>query len=133
VDPAGDSPAAAASVRIDTPSARAEASARLRSRSACSRRHAARDTRSRTRRSRSSSRRGRRSRVTAERVVGRNLDQHDPEVVGILDPHLDQSPRLGRGFPDDRYSGRGQPVASRAVLSACLAGSGEQGTEPSDR
>jgi hypothetical protein len=42
---AGESPAAAASVRIETPSARAEASAQLRSRSACSRRHAARDTR----------------------------------------------------------------------------------------
>ena len=49
---AGESPAAAASVRIETPSARAEASAQLRSRSACSRRHPARDTRSSTRRSR---------------------------------------------------------------------------------
>jgi len=39
-------------VRIETPSARAEASAQLRSRSDCSRRHAARDTRSSTRRSR---------------------------------------------------------------------------------
>jgi len=45
-------PAAAASVRIETPSARAEASAQARSRSACSRRHAARDTRCSTRRSR---------------------------------------------------------------------------------
>jgi hypothetical protein len=49
---AGESPAAAASVRIETPSARAEASAQLRSRSACSSRHAARDTRRSTRRSR---------------------------------------------------------------------------------
>jgi ABC-type nickel/cobalt efflux system permease component RcnA len=49
---AGDSPAAAASLRTDTPSARAEASAQMRSRSACSRRHAARDTRRSTRRSR---------------------------------------------------------------------------------
>jgi hypothetical protein len=46
------SPAAAASVRIETPSARAEASAQARSRSPCSRRHAARDTRCSTRRSR---------------------------------------------------------------------------------
>ena len=46
------SPAAAASVRIETPSARAEASAQARSRSACSSRHAARDTRCSTGRSR---------------------------------------------------------------------------------
>jgi len=52
VHPAGESPAAAASVRIETPSARAEASAQARSRSACSRRQAARDTRCSTRRSR---------------------------------------------------------------------------------
>lgn len=25
----------------------------------------------------------------------------DLDAVGVLDPHLDQSPRLGRGFPDD--------------------------------
>ena len=46
----GESPAAAASVRIETPSARAGASARARSRPACSRRHAAGDTRCSTRR-----------------------------------------------------------------------------------
>jgi hypothetical protein len=46
------SPAAAASVRTETPSARAQATAQVRSRSACSRRHAARDTRCSTRRSR---------------------------------------------------------------------------------
>ena len=46
------SPAAAASVRIETPSARAGASAQARSRSACSMRHAPRDTRCSTRRSR---------------------------------------------------------------------------------
>ena len=49
---AGESPAALASARIEIPSARAEASAQLRSRPACSRRHAARDTRSSTRRCR---------------------------------------------------------------------------------
>jgi hypothetical protein len=41
---AGESPAAAASVRIEIPSARAEASVQARSRPACSRRHAACDT-----------------------------------------------------------------------------------------
>ena len=50
--PKDESPTAAASVRMDTPSARADANAHLRSRSACSSRHAARDTRSSTRRSR---------------------------------------------------------------------------------
>ena len=47
-----ESPAAAASARMDTPSGRADASAQLRSRPACSNRYAARDTRSSTRRSR---------------------------------------------------------------------------------
>jgi hypothetical protein len=41
----GDSPAAAASLRIEISSARAETSARTRSRSACSSRHPARETR----------------------------------------------------------------------------------------
>ena len=48
--------------------------------------------------------------------VGWNLDSDDPEAVGILDPRLKQYPGLGRGFPDDRYSGRGQPMASRVVV-----------------
>jgi hypothetical protein len=51
-------------------------------------------------------------------VVDRNLDQDGPEAVGIVDPHLDQSPGLGRGFPDDRYSARGQPVAPRVGADA---------------
>ncbi len=50
--PGRDSAAAAASLRIETPSARAEASAQARSSSACSRRQAARDTRRSTCRSR---------------------------------------------------------------------------------
>ena len=57
----------------------------------------------------SSFRRYRRSRVTAERVTGRNLDQDDPEAVGVLDPHLDQAPGLRHRLPQDRDSGRGQP------------------------
>ena len=52
VHPGRDSAAAAASVRIETPSARAEDSAQPRSRSAWSRCQAARDTRRSTRRSR---------------------------------------------------------------------------------
>ena len=48
----GDSPIAAARVRIEIPSARAETSAHVRSRPAWSSRHAARETRASTRRSR---------------------------------------------------------------------------------
>ena len=52
VHPEGDSPIAVARVRIEIPSTRAETSAHVRSRSACSSRHAARETRVKTRRSR---------------------------------------------------------------------------------
>jgi Domain of unknown function (DUF1707) len=51
----------------------------------------------------------RRSGVTAERVIGGNLDQDDPDAIGILDPHFGQAPGLGGRLPDDRDSGRGQP------------------------
>lgn len=33
--------------------------------------------------------------VAAQWVIGGDLDQHDPDAVGIFDPHLGQSPRLG--------------------------------------
>jgi hypothetical protein len=39
----------------------------------------------------------------------RNLDQDDLDAIGVLDPHLDQAPRLGYGPPDDGNPGRGQP------------------------
>jgi len=52
VHPEGDSPAAAARVRIEIPPARAETSAHTRSRPACASRHAARETRASTRCSR---------------------------------------------------------------------------------
>jgi hypothetical protein len=42
-------------------------------------------------------------------MISRNLDQNDPDAVGILDLHLDQAPRLGYPFPHDRDSGRSQP------------------------
>ena len=42
-------------------------------------------------------------------MTGGNLDQDDPDAVGVLDLHLDQAPRLGCRFPHDRDSGRGQP------------------------
>jgi hypothetical protein len=42
-------------------------------------------------------------------MISRNLDQDDPDAVGILDLHLGQAPRLGDRFPHDQDSGRGQP------------------------
>jgi hypothetical protein len=42
-------------------------------------------------------------------VTGGNLDQDDPEAVGILDPHLGQAPGLRHRFPHNQDSGRGQP------------------------
>jgi hypothetical protein len=50
-------------------------------------------------------------------VISRNLDQDDPDAVGIFDPHLDQAPRLGYRFPHYRDSGRSQP----GVLGANVA------------
>jgi hypothetical protein len=42
-------------------------------------------------------------------VIGGNLDQDDPDAIGVLDPHLDQSPGLRCGFPEDADGGCGQP------------------------
>jgi len=42
-------------------------------------------------------------------MIGGDLDQDDPDAVGVLDVHLDQAPRLGCRFPRDRDPGRGQP------------------------
>src|SRR5271166_6363001 len=50
-------------------------------------------------------------RVAAQRVVGRNLDEHDAEAIRVLDPHFGQPPGLRRGLAEDRNSGRGEPVA----------------------
>jgi hypothetical protein len=41
--------------------------------------------------------------------MGGNLDQDDPDAIGVLDPYLGQTPRLRSGLPDDRDAGRGQP------------------------
>ena len=50
-------------------------------------------------------------------MIGRNLDQDDPDAVGVLDPHLDQAPGLRSWLPHNRNSGRGKP----GVLSANIA------------
>jgi hypothetical protein len=48
--------------------------------------------------------------VTAERVTGRNLDQDDPEAVGVLDLHLDRAQGSAAGSVTTRTS----VAASRA-------------------
>ena len=47
--------------------------------------------------------------VAAQRVVGRHLHEHDRQPVGVLDPHLDQPPRLLPRRADDRDTRRRQP------------------------
>ena len=42
-------------------------------------------------------------------MTGRNLDQDDPDAVGVLDLHLGQAPGLRFWLPHNRDSGRGQP------------------------
>jgi len=43
-------------------------------------------------------------------VIGRNLNQDDPDAVRVLDPHLGQSPGLRRGLPQDPGTSRCQPL-----------------------
>src|SRR6266511_2207034 len=43
-------------------------------------------------------------------MVVRDLDEHDPDPVRILDPHLDQPPGLSPRLPGDRDSGRDQTL-----------------------
>ena len=50
--------------------------------------------------------RRRRSWVTAEGVIGGNLDQDDPDAVGVLDPHLGRAPGLRGG---SRMTGHARP------------------------
>ena len=50
-------------------------------------------------------------------MVGRNLDENDPDPVRILDPHLDQPPGLGHRRPENADPRRGKPL----VLGADVA------------
>jgi hypothetical protein len=43
-------------------------------------------------------------------VIGGDLDEHDTDPVRILDPHLNQTPRLGAWLLDHADAGRGQPL-----------------------
>ena len=46
--------------------------------------------------------------VAAERMPFGNFDQHDPDAVGVLEPHFDQPPGLGFGLAKDRGARLGQ-------------------------
>jgi hypothetical protein len=50
-------------------------------------------------------------------MISGNLDQDDPDAVGVLELHLDQAPRLGYRFPHDRDSGCGQPGVLRVNVA----------------
>jgi len=142
----------AASVRSETPSARAEASAQARSRSACSKRHAALDTRRSTRRSRRqeairsvivitmtawqvfrelySQRRFvarflPTPRVVWYRTVGETHNA-DGKYVAYLDPGHRSSARL-RQLDPDLYERLASVVASGWRSTAALAGAGVLG------
>jgi hypothetical protein len=45
-----------------------------------------------------------------ERVIGGDLDEHDTDPIGIFDPHLNQTPRLGAWLLDHADADRGQPL-----------------------
>src|SRR3954471_8306871 len=47
--------------------------------------------------------------VEAQRVIRRHLHQHDAHPVRVLDPRLDETPRLLAGGPQDRHARRRQP------------------------
>src|SRR5580704_4891689 len=49
-------------------------------------------------------------RVAPQRVIGRNLDEHDAQAVRVLDPHFGQPPGLHRGLAQDTNAGRSQPL-----------------------
>jgi hypothetical protein len=49
-------------------------------------------------------------RVTAQWVIGGDFDKNDPHAVGVLDPHLGQSPRLGYRLTQNANTARGQPL-----------------------
>jgi hypothetical protein len=44
------------------------------------------------------------SRVAAQRVIGGDLNDDDPDAIGVLDPHFDQPPGLDDGLPENTYS-----------------------------
>jgi hypothetical protein len=43
-------------------------------------------------------------------MTGGDFDEDDPDAVGVLDPHLSQSPGLGYRLTQNANPGRGQPL-----------------------
>ena len=43
-------------------------------------------------------------------MIGWHFDQDDLDPVGVLDPHLSQSPGLGDRLPQNAGAGRGQAL-----------------------
>jgi hypothetical protein len=66
-------------------------------------------------------------------VIGGNLDQDDPDAVGVLDPHLGQAPGLRGGLPDDRDAGRGQQGVLGADTTGAYAAWMASADTPADR
>src|SRR5689334_14635517 len=52
--------------------------------------------------------------VAAERMVVGDFNESDLEAVGILDPHLDESPWLPSGRLCDRHAGGRKPLVLRS-------------------
>jgi len=50
-------------------------------------------------------------------VVGGDFHQNDPDAVGILDPHLGQSPWLGYGLTQHAHARRQQPLVLGGEIS----------------
>jgi hypothetical protein len=50
-------------------------------------------------------------------VIGWDFDQNDLNTVGVLDPHLGQSPRLGYRCTKNAGTGRGQPLMLSVNIS----------------
>ena len=49
-------------------------------------------------------------------MIGWDFGQDDLDTVGVLDPHLGQSPRLGYRFTNNAGTGRGQPLMLSANI-----------------
>jgi hypothetical protein len=51
----------------------------------------------------------------AQWVIGGDFDEDDPDAVGVLDPHLSQSPGLGYRFTQNANADRSQPLMSALI------------------
>ena len=49
-------------------------------------------------------------------MIGGNLDEDDPNAIGILDPHFNQPPGLRYWLPEDTDACRSQPTVLRVNI-----------------